>query len=91
MGNRLGVMKVAALRLGLALQDYEALVAAGRRWCTNCKAWRLARCFGADVSRRDGIATTCLDCRHSPEFRERGRVLAARRRAAKRSRNGCNN
>lgn len=63
MGTRIGVMKVAAKRLGLTLQEYEARCAAGLKWCTGCKSWKPAGNFGIDRSRGAGRAARCTDCR----------------------------
>ena len=61
MGSALGVRKGHAARLGLTLAEYEALIAAGQKWCTSCKKWHPRSAFGSDQSRGDGLAARCLD------------------------------
>lgn len=63
MGSLLGVMKVAAKRLGVSLDDYQARIAAGEKWCTTCKAWCARKDFDSDSSRTDGLSATCKPCR----------------------------
>lgn len=37
MGSRVGVMKVAAKRVGITASEYEANLAAGLKWCRSCR------------------------------------------------------
>ena len=53
-------MKIAAGRVGLSLEAYEAKVAAGLKWCTACKAWHSRKAFVRDRTRGDGLKATCL-------------------------------
>lgn len=74
MGSRAGVMKVAAKRVGLTLAEYEARLADGQKWCTQCKAWHPLAEFGRDPARTDGYDTRCLASRrlveYSPNYRK---------------------
>lgn len=64
MGSKLGVMKIAAKRVGLTLEQYESRVRNGDRWCCGCKAWHDASKFTTDLSRGDGLSMTCRDWRN---------------------------
>lgn len=63
MGSAVGVMKVAAKRIGIPPAEYEARLAVGERWCTRDKVWHPLGEFGADANRADGIARSCLASR----------------------------
>lgn len=63
MGSKAGVMKIAAKRVGLTLEEYEERHNAGLKSCTKCKAWKLEAAFNVDLSRGDGFTATCRDCR----------------------------
>jgi len=39
MGSALGILKVAAGRIGISLDEYQARRAGGEKWCTACRAW----------------------------------------------------
>lgn len=60
MGSRVGVMKQAAQRVGVTVEEYERRVAAGLKWCTACKAWQPRSEFVVDRSRSDGLRARCL-------------------------------
>lgn len=55
-----GARRIAAARIGIPFETYEAMLAAGMKWCTTCKKWHKRREFGADSSRTDGLSTRCL-------------------------------
>lgn len=59
MGSATGARKAAATRVGLTLQEYEARVAAGEKWCTACKEWHQRDAFDVDRSRSDGLSAKC--------------------------------
>jgi hypothetical protein len=65
MGSKLGVMKVAAKRLGLSLEEYSAKFVVGLKWCIRCKSWKSIGEFGTDQSRGSGKASRCAACRRS--------------------------
>lgn len=72
MGNALGALKVAAHRVGLRLDEYQARVASGQKWCTRCKCWHATDEFGRDRSRGDGLDSHCFRARHVDQPREMG-------------------
>ena len=78
-GTLIGAVKVAAARIGLPLEQYEARRAAGEKWCTGCKAWHPATHFPVDRSRGDGVRAKCLTA-------ERGRPRGPRDPAKERAR-----
>lgn len=87
MGSALGVLKVAAARTGLSLEDYQARVANGEKWCTGCKSWHPKSEFKIDRSRYDGLASKCVayrKARYKDEYVPRPRPKAGRRFAAAR-------
>lgn len=57
-GRRLGVVKTAAKRTGLSLEEYAERCKT-EKWCTRCKAWHARSAFYPDVSRGDGLKATC--------------------------------
>jgi hypothetical protein len=59
MGSAAGVLKAAAKRLGLTIEEYNARIAAGEKWCTGCKEWQPQSDFQIDRSRYDGRAASC--------------------------------
>ena len=71
MGSKIGVLKVAAGRLGLTLAEYEDRRANGLKACTRCKAWKPFAAFDRDVSRGDALTAQCSDCRRVQVRRER--------------------
>jgi hypothetical protein len=63
MGSALGVRKIAAKRVGLTLEQYDARVAAGEKWCGRCREWHPVAVFGSDRTRYDGLASYCAESR----------------------------
>jgi hypothetical protein len=59
MGSAEGVRKAAAKRVGLTIEEYDARIAAGEKWCTGCKEWHPRGMFKVDKSRSDGLAAAC--------------------------------
>lgn len=80
MGSALGVRKGHASRLGLTLDEYEARIGGGEKWCMRCREWHPVAVFGSDRSRADGLASACLGSRvvaiGTPGRRERRLKLA---------------
>lgn len=70
MGSRLGVMKTAARRAGVPLDEYQLRIDAGEKWCRSCRAFEPISVFGIDLSRGDGFAS---ECRASKAARPRRR------------------
>ncbi|MFJ1653455.1 hypothetical protein ACIOC2_19110 [Streptomyces sp. NPDC088337] len=58
---QLRVRSTAAARLGMALAEYDAKLAAGQKWCTGCKAWHQRNAFAQDASRTDGLSARCRE------------------------------
>jgi hypothetical protein len=65
MGSLLGVIKIAAKRAGLSLDEYQARLARGLKRCTFCEDWKSSELFDADKSRGDGLTAGCSECRSS--------------------------
>lgn len=61
MGSLIGVMKVAAAKAGVSLEEYQHQVASGNKWCGACRSWHPRDAFSADRSRSDGLAAYCSD------------------------------
>ena len=59
MGSTLGVLKVAARRVGVSLGEYQQRVADGQKWCGGCRDWHPLAAFHIDASRGDGLAARC--------------------------------
>ncbi len=62
-GNAASVRRAWATRLGLSVEQYNALVAAGQKWCGGCKEWHPTSRFGQDRTRYDGLTSRCLNAR----------------------------
>lgn len=75
----IGAAKIRAARLGMTLEDFQRRNIV-EKWCTNCKAWHSRSTFGADASRPDGLASSCLPSRS--ESRRRRRIPRPRRSRA---------
>lgn len=77
MGSKLGVLKVAAKRVGLTLEEYQAKLDAGLKWCHHCDQWKPLESFGQDSSRGDGREARCSECRRTPD--PKPRVIPSRK------------
>ena len=75
MGSKLGVLKVAAKRLGLSLEQYQKNIDNGLKWCTVCKQWRPQELFGIDKYRGSGLRAPCFTCSRVHQRKQR-RCLA---------------
>lgn len=71
-GNALGALKNAARQTGLSLEDYQARVSNGEKWCTGCKDWHPRSVFTLDNSRSDGLTSTCIRFRKACYRAKRG-------------------
>lgn len=85
MGSLAGVMKVAAGRVGLTLDQYQSNVRGGLKWCTGCKIWHARSKFRDDETRGDGLAANCDDYRRNWR-RGRGRGFSTVDRIKERAR-----
>lgn len=63
MGSLLGVIKIAAKRAGLGLEEYQSRIASGLKRCTFCEEWKSVELFDSDKSRGDGLTAGCSECR----------------------------
>ena len=64
MGSRLGILKIAAKKAGLTLDEYQRRTDAGLKRCTFCEEWKPLDKFAADASRWDGKTAGCVECRN---------------------------
>lgn len=62
MGSRIGVMKVAAGRIGVSVDTYLSNIALGLKWCMKCRSWSSRNNFCSDSTRGDGLSSTCKSC-----------------------------
>jgi hypothetical protein len=60
MGSAIGALKVAAVRTGHTVEEYQAKVAVGLKWCTAHRDWHPRPEFAVDRSRGDGLKAKCL-------------------------------
>jgi hypothetical protein len=79
MGSAAGVLKQAAKRIGITVEEYQALRDQGLKWCMACSEWRPVDNFAKDRSRGDGLKSTC--CAHYVR-KTPGPTKAERRRRA---------
>lgn len=63
MGSKAGVMKVAAKRIGLSIEEYQENIDNGLKYCYACQSWNKKSKHGVDYSRGDGLTATCKPCR----------------------------
>jgi len=59
MGSREGVLRQAAGRVGVSVDEYAERVSRGLKWCTGCREWHERAAFFTDRSRSDGLAASC--------------------------------
>jgi hypothetical protein len=59
------VRATAAARLGIALAEYEAKLASGKKWCGGCRRWEPRSVFATDNSRGDGLTSRCRNSRNT--------------------------
>jgi len=62
MGSRAGVLKQAAARAGLTVDQWKAKRESGFHWCSGCKFWREESEFQKDKSRASGLQNYCRSC-----------------------------
>ena len=63
MGSYIGVLKVAAKRVGLSYTEYISQLDAGFKHCTGCKRWLRENLFYKNKARGDSLDTHCIRCR----------------------------
>jgi hypothetical protein len=83
-GRALGVLKTAAKRAGVSLDEYRSRVERGDKYCWACRAWHQRHAFALDASRSDGLTALCREARsaaarskYSPKARKRLGWIAA--------------
>lgn len=76
MGSLVGAKKNAAAQRGMSVEEYEAKLAGGEKWCSFGKHWVPRKGFHRDASRGDGLTTVCAGC-----CRTRANGRAGRRRS----------
>lgn len=76
MGSKIGVLKIAAKRLGMTFEQYMARVENEEKHCGKCQEWKDLCFFHVDNSRGDGRASVCKKCRHSGYHPFRGKALS---------------
>lgn len=59
MGSKVGVLKVAAKRIGMSVEEYQSLQDRGMKYCYACKDWHPIADFGVDLSRGDRLTAIC--------------------------------
>lgn len=64
MGSRIGILKVAAKRIGLSLEEYQRRIDSGQKWCHMCGMWKFISEFGVDRNRSDKRHAVCKACRY---------------------------
>lgn len=62
MGSYLGVLKVAAKRIGVSFPEYMTRLNRGEKWCCFGKHWENSDCFPPDNTRGSGRAQACKPC-----------------------------
>jgi hypothetical protein len=71
MGSKVGVIKIAAWRVGLSLDAYRLRIAEGLKWCWKCKTWQPREAFACDKTRGDGLGARCRACGYMRRRRKR--------------------
>ena len=61
-GRQRGVIKTAAKRLGVELEEYIALRNSGKKHCQICREWLSSNQFAKDSTRSDGLSSKCMEC-----------------------------
>ena len=65
MGSIIGVLKIAANRIGISEKEYRREIASGRKWCWRCKKFHLRTDFISDRTRGDGLSSCCKQSRNA--------------------------
>lgn len=59
-----GARKIAAMKAGVSVVEYDQRIKTGHKWCSGCKQWHLSKKFGKDRTRWDGAAAQCKEYRN---------------------------
>lgn len=62
MGSKVGILKVAARRVGIPLELYLQKIQSDEKWCYRCKLWKPKANFSTDKTRGDGRKALCKAC-----------------------------
>jgi hypothetical protein len=81
MGNAIGALRTAAAKLGLSVEEYQAHVDNGEKWCTRCKDWHPRGSFQRDRTRGDGLNSRCVISRRGEPHRPPAAAQEAAHRA----------
>jgi hypothetical protein len=63
-GTAEGRLKQLAARSGLSVEDYQARLDSGERWCFACCTFHRITAFHIDRSRNDGVARICREAKN---------------------------
>ncbi len=66
--TKTGADKIAAKKIGISVEEYYTLQAAGMKWCTKGKHWQPIQQFCVDSSRKSGLASKCRECSRSGDI-----------------------
>lgn len=80
MGSKIGVLKIAASRIGIPFQDYLLFRDFGYKWCTSCKSWKPIDTFNIDRSRGDNRKASCKRCNMSDDRDGPGKAMRRKMR-----------
>jgi hypothetical protein len=62
--TKIGALKIAAMKIGVSIEDYSNQRSAGLKWCMRCRDWHSEDCFGRDQTRSDGLDASCRESRN---------------------------
>lgn len=63
MATEIGILKIAAGRCGVTLEEYLRFTSAGLKRCRKCQKWKSRIEFNKDSSRGDGLESVCRRCK----------------------------
>ncbi len=64
MGSKVGVLKIAAKRIGISFQEYQDILDMGLKWCHLGNHFVPRSEFGKNKLLGDGLAAFCRECNH---------------------------
>lgn len=77
MGSKIGVLKIAAKRIGIDFKDYIKKINQGLKYCYKCKNWKTKKQFCKDSARGDGLSSLCKSCRYERKTSDPGKIERA--------------
>lgn len=69
MGSKVGVLKIAAQKVGIPIEEYTSKTSSGLKWCSKGKHWKLRSEYHSDASRGDGLKAACKSCAYARSFK----------------------